>query len=566
VTALANDERNRLWDRPFGGDRLAPDQVARVLAFPAFKSVDPLCFPEWLKLEDLIANEGRIATYQAGEVVLRKGDYGSSLFLILSGEILGVTDAAADSVVRAQKHSRGSLGRSLLSLLMPRRPPEFRKSKRQTGEKGTANGTGSNTQRITGIRRYDLAKLEEEFSTFRLPSPEMFGELAALTRSPRSAHIIAAQDDTELFELTWQGLREIRKWSEDFRTNIDALYIERGMATRLRECDLFKDMDEQTLDLIAGESLFETYGNFNWTHRFQRETKRSGETRAIMDHEPLICGEGHHLDGLLVVNSGFARVSEGVDTGERTIGYLSRNDHFGLEAILSRRDQLPILKTSLRAIGYVDVIRVPTYLVEKYVAPHLEPGTLELSQRAKKRGEKQSLKQGMMDFLVDRRFINGEQAMVINLDRCVGCDDCVRACAATHDNNPRFVRDGPVYENAMIAGACMHCTDPVCLIGCPTGAIHRIAATGSVIIEDDVCIGCATCANSCPYDNIIMVDIRDEAGRFRTDAEAKTVARATKCDLCSDQITGPACANACPHDALARLNIRDTASLVKLLT
>ena len=52
----------------------------------------------------------------------------------------------------------------------------------------------------------------------------------------------------------------------------------------------------------------------------------------------------------------------------------------------------------------------------------------------------------------------------------------------------------------------VECTDPVCMIGCPTGAIHRNVEEGVVVINDDTCIGCGTCANSCPYDNIRLVE------------------------------------------------------------
>ncbi len=155
--------------------------------------------------------------------------------------------------------------------------------------------------------------------------------------------------------------------------------------------------------------------------------------------------------------------------------------------------------------------------------------------------------------------------MLIDLERCTRCDDCVRACAAGHDNNPRFVRHGQQLGSYMVATACMHCLDPVCMIGCPTGAISRDSAGGQVVINDVTCIGCSTCANSCPYNNIQMVEIRDARGEPLLDQEKKPVTKAAKCDLCLEQPAGPACVRACPHDALTRLNIRDTDTLAAWL-
>jgi len=165
----------------------------------------------------------------------------------------------------------------------------------------------------------------------------------------------------------------------------------------------------------------------------------------------------------------------------------------------------------------------------------------------------------VLELLVENRFINGTATMIINLDRCTRCDDCVRACAATHDNNPRFIRHGQQFGRYMVANACMHCADPVCMIGCPTGAIHRNAVQGQVVINDTTCIGCATCANSCPYHNIRMVEIRNEQGAFVLDSHTHApILKATKCDLCADQITGgPSCQRACPHDALRRIDLHN---------
>jgi Fe-S-cluster-containing hydrogenase component 2 len=110
----------------------------------------------------------------------------------------------------------------------------------------------------------------------------------------------------------------------------------------------------------------------------------------------------------------------------------------------------------------------------------------------------------------------------------------------------------------------MHCVDPVCLIGCPTGAIHRVSHGGTVVINDDTCVGCGTCAGSCPYDNIVMVAIRGGAGEvLRDPADGEPILKATKCDLCSEQPTGPACVQACPHDALQRVDFRDLGALRK---
>lgn len=167
----------------------------------------------------------------------------------------------------------------------------------------------------------------------------------------------------------------------------------------------------------------------------------------------------------------------------------------------------------------------------------------------------------LLEFMVEQRVINGTATMLIDLNRCTRCDDCVRACASAHENNPRFVRHGHVHDNIMVAQACMHCIDPVCMIGCPTGAIHRSLAGGEVVINDQSCVGCSTCANSCPYENIQMVPVRDDRGDPYVDHRKQPILKATKCDLCVDQIGGPACVRACPHDALARVPLNDSNAL-----
>ncbi len=595
------------WDEAFGSQRVPARDIKRVLASPIFASVDPDDFPDDLTLGDIIANDGRILRCARGQIVVRRGDYGNSLFVILKGAVRGMSHKEdEEKAFRPRRVRKMSWFRSLSQLWRNSSVPEartlgLRKLTRPDGRAGkgavavttqpvsapddasgqpavaeetTAPGIDEEALSAVGVDPGavvslldDVDGVVERYETFGMGQDDMFGELAALARSPRSSTVFVTEEGTELLELRWQGVRDIRQWSEPFHKHIDDLYRERGLASRLRDSPLFDSIDDDVLHLIVENAHFETHGNFEWTHRYKREVMDDQRAEQVIGHEPLIVEQGHYLEGLLLIHSGFARISERFDHGEKTVGYLAKDDVFGLEEIIATRNGEQDLKArrSLRAIGYVDVIRVPTHIVEKYLLPVAGSEAVPQSAQVSATFEQDELQQSLLDFLVDRRFINGTQAMAINTDRCVNCDDCVRACAATHDNNPRFIRHGLSHQNLMVANACMHCVDPVCLIGCPTGAIHREQEAGQVVIDDTLCVGCATCANSCPYNNIRMVEIRDTTGAFLTDPEGRQIYRATKCDLCASQISGPACQRACPHDALMRIDIRDTRKLTDWL-
>ena len=595
------------WDQPFGSQRLTAHDVERVLSVPAFRDIDPADFPDDLGLTDIIANDGRIVRCARGSIVVRKGDYGGSMFVILKGRVRGFkTTAGERTAVQREPPEKMSWFRAFSQLWRNASVPEHRPVASLEQPTGTAGAVvrlepepgvsvsvlrrGATTQigspgedgdRSVNARRElstytaRIDRIDEvaaKFPTFAMGRNEMFGELAALARSPRSDTIFADDDDTELLELRWQGVRDIRQWSDAFHGHIDTLYRERGLASRLRESALFDNVDDTTLSIIAQSALFETHGNFEWTHRYKRELSGERGSEQIIELEPLIAEQGHYLDGILLLHSGFARISETFDQGERTVGYLARDDAFGLAELIEslQGGGARKIRHSLRAIGYVDVIRIPTHVVEEHLLSVLSaaakpatPGAPD--RRVPPHADEDDLQQSLLDFLVDYRFINGTKAMAMNTDRCVNCDDCVRACATAHDGNPRFIRHGHVHQNLMIANACMHCVDPVCLIGCPTGAIHRNVATGNVVIDDGICVGCATCANACPYDNIRMVEVRDANGSFLTDPDGRQILRATKCDFCADQLGGPACQRACPHDALVRIDLRDTDTLTRWL-
>ncbi|MGH6738607.1 MAG: cyclic nucleotide-binding domain-containing protein, partial [Bradyrhizobium sp.] len=221
------DERNKRWDEPYSDEPLDGETVARILALPPFADVRAEDFPAWLPLDQIIANDGRLRRYGRGEIIIRKGDYGDSLFAILEGEVVGLASRAnEDSIVVGTPRSRKSWWRSLARLLARKHAPEYRparlrlvKGRSPVSPQGQPDGLGT----------VDIDDLGSRYPTFAMQPPQMFGELAALTRSPRSTSIFAADDSTLLFELRWQGLRDIRSWSAPFRQQIDALYRERGL-------------------------------------------------------------------------------------------------------------------------------------------------------------------------------------------------------------------------------------------------------------------------------------------------------------------------------------------------
>jgi Fe-S-cluster-containing dehydrogenase component/CRP-like cAMP-binding protein len=403
---------------------------------------------------------------------------------------------------------------------------------------------------------------------------EFFGEIAALSRMARTSTIFADSDDAELLEIRWQGLRDLMKYDDALRAHINQIYRERALASYLRATPLLQHLDEARLEMVAGAVEFATFGDYDWSGEYKR-LAQAGNVRP--EKEPVILGEGDYPNGVVLVRAGFARVSQKIGGGERTLNYLGAGQVFGLDEIAHNwrsKDRPVNNQYSLRAIGYTHLLIVPTQVMEDVVLPSLPASELPpLIQRpesdfdidAPAASAREKVGAETLEFLTENRFFNGTATMVIDLDRCTRCDDCVRACASTHDNNPRFLRHGPSAGRLLIANACMHCADPVCMIGCPTGAIHRESFAGQVVINPATCIGCKSCFNNCPYDAIRMVEARDERGELLVDQEMKPITKATKCDLCVENRGGPACERACPHGALTRMNLNQIDALAKWL-
>ena len=131
----------------------------------------------------------------------------------------------------------------------------------------------------------------------------------------------------------------------------------------------------------------------------------------------------------------------------------------------------------------------------------------------------------------------------VNEQWCLGCHLCEYNCAFANSGaknmaralmnvkiNPRI----KIEENNGIcfAVACRHCTEPLCVKGCISGALS--IKDGVISIDPDKCMACYTCVLSCPYGAVMPSD----GGPMQ------------KCELCTKNGGVPACVAGCPNKAI----------------
>jgi tetrathionate reductase subunit B len=157
--------------------------------------------------------------------------------------------------------------------------------------------------------------------------------------------------------------------------------------------------------------------------------------------------------------------------------------------------------------------------------------------------------------------------MTIDVGKCIGCGNCVRACAAENGVPRGFFRtwveryhvvdediEHPQVESPdgafdgfkpakdekgkwfYVPKLCNHCADSPCVQVCPVGATFD-SPDGVVMVDKSYCLGCRYCVQACPY------------GCRYIHPEQLTV---DKCSLCYHRITQgltTACCEACPTGA-----------------
>jgi len=277
----------------------------------------------------------------------------------------------------------------------------------------------------------------------------------------------------------------------------------------------------------------------------------------------VIAREGELSDAIYLVRSGFVKLLQKFSEGDMVVSYLSKGMFFGeVELLLTELSRWEMTAVS---VEFAELVKIPKMVFTKLLREHpaMEENLWEMAVTKIKEAGFSKRNIGSSEFMetaLHTGLVQANSLLVMDLNTCTRCDDCVRACAATHNGRPRFVREGNKYNNLLIPKSCYHCRDPVCLVGCPTGAIARTGVGAVVAIDDRICIGCATCANSCPYDSIVM----HKTGTIWPENTVPVGLRgldrlvASKCDLCSDTGHGPACVSNCPNGSASRIGSLNT--------
>ena len=355
---------------------------------------------------------------------------------------------------------------------------------------------------------------------------EYMGEQGMLTGQQRNS-TARAQNASVVLEVPEQVMQRLMELVPAVRRFFEKLNDARSIESILKRMALFQGISSADIRYIAEQAQVK---------RYDRDDPLFGEAGPT----------GPARESLHIILEGFVKVARRTTAGtgrdktdERIIAYRQGGDYFagGLDLL---GDGRPVSVTSITRTRIAEIpAPVISALFKRYP---------EVSQRfgmrlQQYRNAAAAAQTGIFDplahtytepaqplsdaearaglrSLVGGGVIEGTEVLVIDLDKCIHCNECEEACARRHGHS-RMNRKGMVVGNISIATACRQCQDPVCML-CSRAGIARMPS-GEVYITES-CIGCGICAERCPYDNISIMTLAGESEGISQPVGARLIA------------------------------------------
>jgi cGMP-dependent protein kinase 2 len=305
-----------------------------------------------------------------------------------------------------------------------------------------------------------------------------------------------------------------------------------------------------------------------------------------------IVNEGDEGYDVFIIRQGSMTVEKAIGGKPIFLRYLPAGAYFGEMALIDGGRRTATVRAAIKS----EVIKLDGDAFRKLLAARpdlLEKMKDEMATRQQTTSFIEARKDGfggvvdmyssVAGFLVSQGIGEATDVLLIDEKLCVGCDNCEKACADSHEGLSRLNREaGRTFAHLHVPTSCRHCEHPHCMADCPPNAINR-GHDGEVFIND-TCIGCGNCQRNCPYGVIRMAKPPPKKpslfawlffgkgpGPGEPDHEwtdgrvsSETPKKAIKCDMCSGISGGPACVRACPTGAAIRVSPEEFLSVTRM--
>ncbi len=323
------------------------------------------------------------------------------------------------------------------------------------------------------------------------------------------------------------------------------------------------------------------------------EVLDSYEVLSISAGKPIIT-EGEDGDDIFVIRSGSAVVEKIIGGKPVFLSYLPAGSYVGEMALISGSKRTATVRAAIKCeviklhgVAFRNLMEKKPQLSVRLASDMGARQDINSFIESKKNGFSSvvDMYSNVANFLIENGIGEATDVLLIDENLCVGCDNCEKACADSHDGLSRLDREaGRTYANLHVPTSCRHCEHPHCMADCPPNAIHR-GPDGEVFI-DDTCIGCGNCQRHCPYGVIRMDSTPPKKPSLlnwlffgagpgpgepskkwsyaNADPKVEKAKKAIKCDMCAGISGGPACVRACPTGAAIRVGPEKLLSVARL--